>query len=111
MLWHNWNFGEEAIANVFFSLEGCVHLIQEKQGVHQAGLDLKKIRDVFVDNFENGDDLFEFIQEAYEKRIAIVHAKPFGTPEWTPFLMADDFYDYFDVAKALINYVLTDRRL
>lgn len=111
MLWVNWNFSEEAIANVFFSLEGCLHLIQEKHGVHQAGLDLNNLRDIFIGNFENGEGLFESIQEAYEKRIAIVHAKPFGTPEWSPFLMADDFYEYFDLVKVLINYVITDRKV
>ncbi len=109
MLWDNRNFEEEAIASVFFSLEGCLHLLQEKYGVKQAGLDRQKLRRVFADNFYNREGLFEFIEEGYEKRVAIVHAKPFGQSEWTPLLMADDFYEYFQIARELLNFVLIDR--
>jgi len=111
MLWDNRNFQEEAIANVFFCLEGCLHLIQEKHGVHQTGLDLDRLRKIFSNNFRNGESLFDFIVEAYEKRIAIVHAKPFGCSEWSPFLLADDFYEYFQIARELMNFILINRIL
>jgi len=109
MLWDNRNFQEEAIANVFFCLEGCLHLIQEKHGVHQTELYLDKLSEIFANNFRNGEFLFDFIKEAYENRITIVHAKPFGCSEWSPFLMADDFYEYFQIARELLNFILIDR--
>jgi hypothetical protein len=111
MLWNNRVFAEEAIANVFFCLEGCLHLIQKKHDFLEPKLNLRKLKQIFSDKLTRGENLFEFIEEAYEKRIAIVHPEPVWGSEWNPSLMAEDFYDYFKISRELLNYVLIDRIL
>jgi hypothetical protein len=63
------------------------------------------------DKLTRGENLFEFIEEAYEKRIAIVHPEPVWGSEWNPSLMAEDLYDYFKISRELLNYILIDRIL
>ena len=60
-------------------------------------------------NFPNGENYFSSLEGGYEKRISIIHAEPDWGAEWSPFLQADDFYDYFEISKELINYILIDR--
>ena len=111
LLWRNRYFGEEAVSNVLFGVEGCLHLLQRKFGEQKTQLNLNLIRKIFVDNFTNGENLFDFIQEGYLKRISIVHPEPNWGANWTPFIMADDFYDYFNLVRELMNYILIDRKI
>ena len=98
MLWKNRTFGEEAIANVFFALEGCLHLIQKKFGDNHTKLNRKLLKKIFKEKFPHGENLFNFIEEGYYKRISLVHPEPDWGAEWSPFLMADDFYEYFNIS-------------
>ena len=109
MLWNNRVFAEEAIANVFFSLEGSLHLIQKKHGSPEPKLNLRELKQIFSEQLPRRENLFEFIEEAYDKRISIVHPEPVWGAEWNPFLMAEDFYDYFNICRELLNYFLIDR--
>lgn len=109
MLWSNTSFGEDAIANVFFALEGTLLLIQRKQNLSDKQIDLSELKKFFINTFLNGENLFEFIQEGYDKRISIVHAHPNDGVEWTPFLMADDYFEYEEILKMLLVYVLTGK--
>jgi len=109
LLWTNPVFGEDAIANVFFSLEGCLFLIQRKHGNREAKINLAQLKTIFEKTFSHGEGLFEFITEAYEKRISIVHPLPRWGAEWSPSLYADDYYDYLDICRSLLNYVLIEQ--
>lgn len=109
LLWTNPVFGEDAIANVFFSLEGCLFLIQRKHGNREAKINLDQLKAIFGKTFPHGENLFEFITEAYDKRISIVHPLPRWGAEWSPFLSAEDYYDYLRICKSLLNYVLINR--
>lgn len=109
MLWQNKNFGEDAIANVCFCLEGCLHLIQRKFGKGSIKLDLGFLKSIFINSFNHGDDLFDFISEVYDKRISIIHPEPRWGADWSPFLFADDFYEYFEICKELLNFILIER--
>lgn len=106
MLWENRMFGEDAISNVFFSIEGALLLMQLANGTKSDKIDLILLQKVFNEQFENGADLFEFIQEAYDKRVDIVHPNPRGKANWCPDLLADDFYEYYEIVIELINYYL-----
>lgn len=109
MLWSNRSFGEDAIANALFAIEGALLLIQKKIGVQYKDIDLDCLADFFRSNFERGEELFDFIREGYDKRITIVHASPKWDIEWSPFFSAEDFYEYFHIVKFLLNYILIDR--
>lgn len=111
MLWCNGVFSQDAIANVFFALEGCLLLLQRKYNGSPSKIDLKLLASLFAEHFRGGEELFEFVQEAYEKRIQIVHPSPASGPDWRPFLMADDFYEYFQIARELLNLILVDRKI
>lgn len=111
MLWMNPVFGEEAIANVFFCLEGCLLLIQRKAGLSPTQINLEELRKIFAGTFSRGDELFEFIEEAYAKRIELVHAAPAWGVAWSPWLSAEDYYEYLSVSKNLLNYVMVNRIL
>lgn len=105
MLWGNPCFGEDAIANVMFCLEGTLLLVQRRQGLSDEKIDIKALDGIFKAAFDRGEELFDFIKEGYDKRISIVHPSPTEGPKWIPQLLADDFYEYYDVARMLLIYL------
>jgi hypothetical protein len=109
MLWQNRNFGEDAIANVLFCLEGCLRLIYKKYSSSDNKFNIKELEVIFDNLFPKGKELFSFIREGYDKRISLVHAEPDWGAEWCPFLLADDFFDYFNICRELLNLILIDR--
>ncbi len=111
MHWNNQIYFEEAITNTFFCLEGCLHLIQKKYGYYELKLNMNLLKEVFKNDIAYGENLFEFIKEGYEKRITLVHAEPEWGADWSPFLTSEDFYEYFDLCRELLNFILIDRRL
>ncbi len=111
MLWENRSFGEEAIVNIFFAIEGCLHLIQKKYGDNNTRLNRKLLKKVFVEKIHNGENLYSFIEDGYYKRISLVHAEPDWGAQWSPFLMADDFYDCRNVCMKLLKFILIDKEI
>lgn len=109
MLWANKCFGEDAISNVLFSIEGALLLLQRKNRINEKQINLVFLSEFFKTNFPHGEELFEFIREGYDKRVAIVHPNPRSGVEWSPYLTADDFYEYFDVSRMILHYVITDK--
>ncbi len=109
MLWDNMCFGEDAISNVLFSIEGALLLLQRKAGHPNRNIDIDLLTKLFRDRFNRGEELFDFIREGYEKRISIVHAYPKAGAEWAPFLMADDFSEYFNVSRMLLVYIILNK--
>lgn len=107
MLWMNRTFAEDAIMHTFIGLEGCLHLLQKKWGDSKPQLNLKLLQEKFANTLES-EQVFDFIQEAYHKRIKLVHPEPKWGAEWNPFLMAEDFYEYFKISRWLLFYYLTD---
>ncbi len=110
MLWGNRTFGEEAVTNIFFAIEGCLHLLQKKHGDSSTKLNRKLLKKVFKENISHGENLYDFIEEGYYKRISLVHAEPDWGAEWSPFIMADDFYEYRNICIELLNFILIDRK-
>jgi len=111
MHWDNQINIEEAITNTFFCLEGCLHLIQKKHGEYAPNLNIKLLKKIFKENIPFGENVFDYIQEGYEKRISLIHAEPQWGADWDPFITSEDYYDYFKICKSLINYILIDRHL
>src|SRR3989339_54183 len=109
MLWHNRSFGEEALVNTYFCVEGCLHLLQKKFGNYSTKLDLNFIKKIFIDNFPLGEQIFDSLKEDYETRIQLVHPETDWGTEWNPFIMADDFYANFSFCRVLLNFILIVR--
>ena len=99
-------YGEDAAANLFFALEGCLHLI------HRRISSSSKFQ--FAPVVEHIEALFSskpgypgMLEDAHEKRVQIVHAEPRIDVGWLPNLMADDFYENFGMANDLFYYAVT----
>jgi len=111
MLWREDAFREDAIANIFFALEGCMLLLQRKHGLRHDKVDRKHLPALFDSLFRQGSELFDFIDEAIGwggSRANIVHAQTDTSDSWIPPLMADDFYEYDELVRVILNYVVRD---
>ena len=71
----------------------------------------EELETIFDKLFPKGLELFSFIKEGYDKRISLVHAEPDWGAEWSPFLLADDFFEYFNICRELLNLILIDRNV
>jgi hypothetical protein len=109
MLWENRTFGEEAIVNVFFALEGCLHLLQKKFGDNSTKLNRKLLKKIFKEHIPYGENLYNFIEDGYYTRISLVHAEPDWGAEWSPFIAAEDFFEYRNICRELLNFILINR--
>jgi hypothetical protein len=103
-------FGEEATGKLFFALEGCLHLIHRRIfGNSQFRIDstLAHIELIFVDKLGYAESL----EDAYQKRIQLVHPITKNGPTWLPSLMADDFFENYGMAVDLLFYAITGEKL
>lgn len=107
-------FAEEAITNIFFALEGCLHLLQRKYGDNSKKLNLKLLKEIFEKKLTYLPDslgTFEFIQGGYSTRISLVHPEPQWGAEWNPYVDFEDFRDYFWISKMILNWVICEREV
>jgi hypothetical protein len=111
MLWQNRNFWEDAISNVMFCMEGCLRLLYRKYSKTDDKFNFKELESIFRELFPNGEQLFLAIKEGYDTRISLIHAEPDWGSEWRPFLFVDDFFDYFNICRKLLNRILIDRKI
>jgi len=111
MHWDNHINAEEAITNNFMCLEGCLHLIQKKYGDNKTQLNRKLLYSVFQKDITNGENLYDFIIEGYGKRNALVHPEPHSGAQWDTSIISEDFYEYFNISRMLLNFILIDRLL
>jgi hypothetical protein len=110
MLWRAEGHTEDALARLLFALEGCLLLMQETHGGRTDRLDRRHLRAVFAQTYVRGEGLYDFIEDATGwggTRARIVHPQLAVTEGWTPYLMADDYYEYASIVRALLMYVVT----
>jgi len=103
-------FGEEATGNLFFALEGCLHLIHRRIfGNSQFRIDpiMTHIEQVFAEKLGYPESL----EYAYEKRVQLVHPITKNDLTWLPSLMADDFFENYGMAVDLLFYAITGEKL
>jgi hypothetical protein len=103
-------FGEEATGDLFFALEGCLHLIHRRIfGNSQFEIDstMAHIEQVFNDK----PGYVELLEDVYQKRVQLVHPITKDGPAWLPSLMADDFYENYGIAVDLLFYAITGEKL
>lgn len=107
LLWNSDSklFGEDACANLFFSLEGCLRLIH-RRFVRTKKFEIKPTLD-FLEHDLNAPGYVWMLQEVYSKRVQIVHPEPRIESNWIPFLEPDDFYENLAMARDLLYLVET----
>jgi hypothetical protein len=101
---------EDALTNLLFALEGCLLLFQEIEGVSTKRLNRKVLRTVFARRYVHGESTYEFIEDAMGwggMRAQLVHPQLALTDGWTPALMTDDYYEYHQVTRALLTFLVT----
>lgn len=111
MHWDNQINAEEAITNTFMCLEGCLHLMQKKFGDYKPQLNRVLLEKVFKEHIPVGENIWNFISEGYRTRITLLHAEPNWGAKWDPFIVPDDFYDYYKICLELLNFILLDRNV
>ncbi len=102
-------FGEEATGNLFFALEGCLHLIHRRIfGNSQFEIDsiMTHIEQIFTEK----PGYVGLLEDAYQKRVQLVHPITKDGPAWLPSLMADDFYENYGIAVDLLFYAITGEK-
>lgn len=109
-----WNqgriFGEDACANLFFALEGCLRIIHRRAFESKSFETNAALRHITA-TFKHAPGYEGFLKEIYAKRTHIVHPEPRFDANWIPTLTADDFYEGFEMAIDLIYYGITGELL
>lgn len=105
-------FQEEALLSAFFALEGGLHMLQKKHGDSSTKLNRKLLREVFKNEIKylpSGEGTFEFIEEGYFTRIALVHPEPDWGAEWNPYVHIGDFREYHGLARLVMSWALCEQ--
>lgn len=104
------SFGEEATANLFFGIEGCLHLIHRRLG-KSPDFEINPVVQHIKSTFSEKPGYPEMIEDAYDKRIQIVHPNYSEEIGWLPNLEADDFYENYGMANDFLYYAITGDKL
>lgn len=99
-------YGEDAAANLFFALEGCLHLIHRRFN-SSANFQFAPVVQHIETVFPSKPGYPAMLEDAHEKRVQIVHPEPRIDIGWLPNLYADDFYENFGMANDLFYYAIT----
>jgi hypothetical protein len=110
-LWYGSHiFDEDAVANMFFGLEGCLRLIHRQfSGGKNFAIEPTLVHIEKV--FPKKPGYVDMITFSYEQRIEIVHPEPRTDREWIPFITQDDFYETYGMVIDLIYYAITGETL
>jgi|GEM_PF-4456719 len=112
MLWATDGFREDALANLLFSLEGCLLLFQEADGAQTDRLDRRLLTEIFRRIYLHGDTTLHFIEEGLgwgAHRAQIIHPQLAQENGWKPLIFSDDYYLFDKMVRALLTYLITGR--
>ncbi len=99
-------FAEDAIANTFFGLEGCLRLIH-RRFVGRGNFEIKPTVDHVEKVFREMPGYPDMLKECHAQRVCLVHPEPRGQQQWVPPVRADDFYENYGMAIYLAYYAVT----
>lgn len=111
MLKTNYIFFEETLANSYFALEGCMLLLQRKHGMDTEKLHRKELRQIFIDTFKRGEEIFDYLSEVIDwggKRAELVHPGVVSKESWIPSIFGDD-HEYHDLTIQVMYYIVTGK--
>ncbi|OQB05850.1 MAG: hypothetical protein BWY19_00734 [bacterium ADurb.Bin212] len=111
MLKTNYVFFEETLSNSYFALEGCMLLLQRKYGIGIDKLRRKELREIFINTFKRGEEIFDYLSEVIDwggKRAELVHPAVASQESWLPTIFGDD-HEYHDLTIQLMYYIVTNQ--
>lgn len=112
MLWATDGFREDALANLLFSLEGCLLLFQEAEGAQTERLDRRLLTEIFRSTYLHGDTTLHFVEEGLgwgAHRAQIIHPQLAKENGWKPLIFSEDYYLFDKMVRALLTYLITGR--
>lgn len=109
------NYFEDAVSNIFISLEGVMTLLQRNAGRPYETIDREFLKVIYQDMFQDaGEGIYNFvIDEVFargEKRAALMHPQAASTWGWVPFLMGEDYPEYRQILRCMVYYAVTGVR-
>lgn len=99
-------FQEDACANLFFGLEGCLRLLN-RRFFGGENFNFKKTIQMVETVFQYAPGYSYLLEDAYMKRTNIVHPESKYNEKWFPILYADDYYENLEMAVDLLYHALT----
>jgi hypothetical protein len=112
MLWATDGFREDALANLLFSLEGCLLLFQEADGAQTERLDRRLLTEIFRRTYLHGDSTMHFVEEGLgwgAHRAQIIHPQLAKENGWKPLIFGEDYYLFDKMVRALLTYLISGR--
>lgn len=102
-------FFEDACLNIYFALDGLIHLLHEKYYPGQQ-FNFNNLKIVLKKLLNDNDQLFEYLGEARELRNNIVHpaSRNFIFDDVFPISSAEDYLEFKDVALGFFAFLLSD---
>jgi hypothetical protein len=109
------NYFEDAVSNLFISLEGIMTLLQRNAGKRYESIDKEYQKTIYADIFgEGSESVYDFVMDEVfargEKRASLVHPQAASEWGWIPFLMGGDYPEYRQILRCMIYYAVTDIR-
>lgn len=109
------NYFEDAVSNIFISLEGVMTLLQRNASQQYDHIDKALQKKIYQDVFaDGGENIYDFvIDEVFargEKRAALMHPQAASTWGWVPFLMGEDYPEYRQILRCMIFFAVTGIR-
>ncbi len=106
MLFHQSRiFGEEALQNFYFGIEGCLRVIYYKHHTN-GNFKINEVEKI-IDEIFPLDGYSESLSSFYENRIKLVHPESRFDSDWSPKFSADEFMDNYEWILKLLYYAIS----
>lgn len=99
-------FMEDACANLFFGLEGCLRLIN-RRFFGDENFNFKKTIQAIDRTFIYAPGYSSMLEGAYGLRVNIVHPESKFNDKWFPVLYGEDYHENLEMAVDLLYFALT----
>ena len=98
-------FIEDAAANLYYAIEGCLRLIHRKNFTGE--FKINEVADYLKNNFIEDYAIKELLDESYMKRLQIVHPENISKINWIPEILIDEFFEQLGFGYCLLYYAIT----
>lgn len=99
-------FGEDAMANMVFGLEGVLRLIHRRISGGK-NFEIKPTFEHIESKFSKKPGYGWMLKFAYEQRVELAHPDPRNQTSWLPSIYAEDYMQGYGMATDLFYYAIT----